>query len=239
MTEAERIPALPVRWPTSGVEMQITEVAHGLELSKATVGYVRSPGLHMSDIYGALYKKLMPKRYDKRDADGNPLPFSKVHAEFGTAFEESLEEALEKRLLGERPGEFRTLHAKNCPHRRTKLPANVTCWCGGGIYYSPDYLFFEADGLVRLGEFKATWMSSKHGIRDAKFDKWFCQMKAYCYHLETVHAILYPFFVVGDYTDKQPKFDVAYKIEFTERELTENWDMLLKFARKHGMLTAA
>ena len=94
------------------------------------------------------------------------------------------------------------------------------------------------NGVFRLGEFKLTWMSLSRskGLRDPKFDKWFCQMKAYCYHLGTQHARLYAFFVCGDYTDMSPQFPPPWDIEFTQKELQEEWNTLLRHARKKGML---
>ncbi len=46
---------------------------------------VRSPGVHASDIYGDLFKKLEPKRYDYPD-DGNPMLMV-----LGTAWERHFE----------------------------------------------------------------------------------------------------------------------------------------------------
>ena len=192
--------------------MKLTEIDHGLDLAKPSAGYVRSPGLHMSDIYNDLYRELNPARYDKRDKDGNPLPFDSTRAEFGTAFEEVLEDAMSGRLLGARPGEERTPE---------------------GIIYSPDHYLFN--GQFRLGEFKATWMSSRYGLHDPRFDKWFTQMKSYCHNIETPYARLYSFFVNGDYTTHQPQLR-AWDIEFSGRELRDNWDMMMRHARKRGML---
>ncbi len=40
----------------------VTPIAHGLDLLKSDL--IRSPGVHASDIFGDLFKKLEPKRYD-------------------------------------------------------------------------------------------------------------------------------------------------------------------------------
>lgn len=215
--------------------MQISPIEHGLILAAPTEGYVRTPGLHMSEIYGSLYKGLDPKRYDKRDAAGNPLPFDTLRMEVGTAFEEALEPALRARIItAERPGEYATQHPRDCRYHRIPVrPGDPPCPCGAGVIFTPDHFLFN--GVFRLGEFKLTWMSIRKGLKDRRFDKWFCQMKAYCYHLGTPYARLYVLFINGDYTDHSPQL-LAWDIEFSQKELTEEWSILLRHARTKGML---
>lgn len=206
--------------------MKVEEIDHGLDLNKPTLGYVRTPGLHMSEIYNALYKKLEPARFDK---GGKP---DEVKMSLGTAFEELLEKALSERLLAngatcERPGEFAC------------LPDATICPIGtpNSIIFSPDH--FLLDDLTRLGEFKATWMSISKGIENKKFDKWFCQMMAYGKPLRMPNQRLYALFVNGDYSWKDPFGGChmrAWNITFTQKELDANWAMLMRFARKEGML---
>ena len=215
--------------------MRITEINHGLTLAAPTEGYVRTPGLHLSDIYNSLYKKLDPKRYDRRDEAGNPTPFDTVAGEIGTAFEEVLEPVLRRRIISaERPGEFATQHASDCVHTRTTVKVgDPVCACGAGVIYTPDHFFFN--GAFYLGEFKTTRMSSAKGLTDRKFDKWFCQIKTQCYHLKTLFARLYVLFILGDWSDKSPEFR-AWDIEFTDKETTEEWLTLLRHGRREGMI---
>ena len=215
--------------------MKLVEIEHGLELAKPTEGYIRTSGLHLSDIYNSLYKKLNPERYDRRDSVGNPIPFDPVAGEFGTAFEEVLEPVLRRRIISaERPGEFVTQHTSDCIYRRTTVKVgDSVCACGAGVIYTPDHFFFN--GVFYLGEFKTTRMSSAKGLTDRKFDKWFCQIKAQCFHLKTLYARLYVFFILGDWTDKSPEFR-AWDIEFTEKELTEEWRMLLAHGKREGLI---
>jgi hypothetical protein len=159
--------------------------------------------------------------------------------EFGLRFEEMLERVLAISLLGERPGEFRTQHDEGCPARETPMPEGLFCpHCLAGTYYSPDYLFYEPEPEPVLGEFKLTWYSSKGAPNvPEKFDKYFTQIKAYLYHLKLRRARLYVFFVNGKYPKggpPTPEFRV-WRMQFTERELLDEWTMLKRFALKEGV----
>lgn len=194
----------------------------------------------MSDIYTSLYKDLDPKRYNKKTASGDDAPFDVTIMEEGMAFEAWLEPQLRNRLFGERPGEFFTQHADDCSHSgEVVVDGSDVCWCGAGIAYSPDWLFYEDDTI--LGEFKRTKYSMRGAPTDAKFSKWICQMQAYSYHLATCRARLFVLFVNGDYSHKPPGGDEqikAWEFTFTRRELTDNWNTLLRHARKKGLVTA-
>lgn len=190
---------------------------HGLDevIGKSTGE--RSPGLHMSQIYGDIFSDLEPKRF-VRGSIPNPL-----HLELGLAFEEMLEVRLLERWgphLGERPPEQMTVE---------------------GIAYSPDLLIFDdAKGLI-LGEIKLSRLSSRDVPREVsnnfppKFDRYFMQMKAYAYHLGTRHARLFVFFVNGSYAPPMPEF-LVWDLTFSEIELRENWQMMLNHARAKGMI---
>lgn len=195
--------------------MKITPCPHGFEdiVGQNKPGYLRGKGLHMSDIYGSLFKELEPKRYDT----GEPMDLNRLEA--GMAFEEFLEEGMTKRLSGERPGELTTEE---------------------GILYSPDFLVFS--DVTRLGEIKLTWLSSKEVPRERangfppQFDKYFCQMMSYCHNLETPYARLVAYFVNGPYKHPYTPELLAWDIEFSSRELRENWQMMMSHARRKKLL---
>lgn len=192
--------------------MKINPIPHELDLAVSTLP--RSKGLHLSEIYGDLYQDLEPNRY-KRDS-----PMDLLRLEAGLSMEAILEEGL-KRRLAERPGEFVS---------------------DEGIIISPDLIIFN--GSTRLGEMKLTWLSSRavpRGFANClppQFDKWFCQMKGYCHVLRIREARLYAFFVNGDY-DRKKAFSpelLCWDIEFTQREVDENWAGLINHARYKKML---
>lgn len=202
--------------------MLVKSFPHNLNLAQPASGYHRSPGLHMSDIYGSLAKKLKPKTYDKRDKDGNPIPLDLSKMEMGLTFEELLEPALAESIFGGRPGEFFTGHEPECKQ-------DSSCDCLLGIAYSPDHLFFT-DTDVILGEFKLTWYSTKNAPFDEKFDVWLWQIKSYLYHLQLLECYLYGFFVNGDYKPPSPQL-LSWHLTFKQHELDNNWAMLKSHAR--------
>ena len=199
--------------------MQITPIKHGLELGLSAPGYVRSPGLHASDLYGSLYAALEPKRY------GTGKPMDMLRIELGMAFEEMLERSIKSRLLGERPGEFTAEEE------------------GKDIIFSPDMIFFEGKKTI-VGEFKLSWQSSRSAPRTVdvgfppKMDKFITQMALYCRWLDTKHARLIVFYVNGAW-DHSKGFSpeiLAWDIEFSQQELDEQWAMVRNHARHLGLL---
>lgn len=169
----------------------------------------RSDGLHVSEIYKSLMHDLEPKRFK------NDGVFDMEKLELGLSFETMLEIGLQQRLFPDlvRPGEIIS---------------------DEGIKMSPDGLIFDP---LTLLEFKATWMSCRDGIEHDKFYVWFVQMKAYCRELHTRDAMLWAFFVNGDYTHPYKPELHAYQIRFTTLELEENWQMLTRHAVGKGMLS--
>lgn len=190
--------------------MKITPIDAGIDLLASDL--VRSPGLHMSQIYGKLYEKLEPKRY-KGGGVLNP-----VMTAMGTAWELHLEHLLRRAgILVSRPGELFTPD--------------------GRIAYSPDGLL---DNDTRLAEYKvAWWMSSRDMPRKPtstfppKLNKYVCQMQSYCHNLEINLARLYVLFVQGP--GKDPEF-LVYDVEFSARELRGGWSMMMNFAKAEGLL---
>lgn len=209
---------------------------HGIDTVGRSGGN-RSPGLHMSDIYGDFYREYDPKKYDK----GGPM--NPRYMEIGLILEQGIEEG------------FKARHVALEDDEEWVRPDE--CVTDEGIYFSPDGIVYNhTSGLVRLGELKCTWMSCKGcpvspsqalatGLRSnwdgvslatfpPKFDKYFCQMMAYTYHLGLQDGRLIVFFVNGE-NRAQPTI-LAWDLHWNDIELYENWSLLLNHALSKGMV---
>lgn len=208
----------------------------------------RAPGLHASTIYNDLYQDLEPERYV---SDRTPPP---LLLEIGLILETSLEEGLKRRMAAapgesiERPGEF--TYASEFE--------GVPFEC----HYNPDLFIFN--GEFRIGEIKATKMSPTiegykapetaeiikafyRGDQAAaqlvatipfakKFDKYWTQIKLYCFFQRTLFGRLYAFFINGTYKpDLDPVF-LAWDVTFEMDELENNYSRCLYHALHKGMI---
>lgn len=106
-------------------------------------------------------------------------------------------------------------------------------WELDGIVGSPDMIRSSDWTLIEL---KCRWMSS---YKLDQLEKYFwltlVQIKSYCRMIGTDHAELHVFFVNGDYRPPMPKVRVL-ALEFSDRELVENWSMITNHARRRGWL---
>lgn len=181
----------------------------------------RSKGLHMSDIYNDLYQELEPDRYKKGTAPAPAL----------LAIGLALEQYTERLLLAagidaHRPPEFRTADDY-------------------AIAFSPDLLIYN--GIVRGGEIKSTFMSHREMPTESttalppKFNKYVTQMKVYGHNLDINTWWLLAWFLKGKWekTDNDDAVLAAflpYELEFTAREMREEYDMLVSHAKHRKML---
>ena len=189
--------------------MKITPNTESIDLLKSDL--VRSPGLHMSECYGSLYAELEPKRY------GGTTPPNPLLLALGTAWEKHFEQLL---ISSAPPG--------------VNISRPVEFMNADGIAFSPDLLI--SNGELRVGEMKLTFQSSAEDISAPKFSKWIVQMQAYCHGMETPHARLYVLFVNGDYkTQRWPQLKI-WDFTFSERELRDNYTLLLNHAKRRGLL---
>jgi hypothetical protein len=187
----------------------------GIALENPVSVKSRHPGPHVSDIIRdmaniALYpgeRKPFEELTDgERKRMGN-------YVNMGFIWERIIEKVLAQQFFGE---------------GNTFRPGEIVL---DGIAGNPDGV--SSDWAVE--EFKATWRSSGRGIGDPSFWTWFVQIKAYCQMLAATRANLRVFWVNGNYRESGPQTSF-YAVEFTERELQENWNMLLNHARQRGML---
>lgn len=203
----------------------------------------RAEGLHASDIYGDYYQDFDPKRYRR---GGTPPP---LLLETGLIIENILEEGLKRRFAEnptdheqiERPGEL--------TYRDTFQGKPVI------IHYNPDLAIFNGVGL-RIGEVKATWLSSHiphaylestesrlehageiaEALNNRKLDKFFDQVMFYMKFIGTRYGRFYIFFMAGDYSRPFTSQLVIFNVEFTQGEIDSTFNRLMRHAVSKGML---
>jgi hypothetical protein len=179
--------------------------------------------LHLSDIYKSLMKQVQPKRFDKRDKAGAPLPMDMNKVETGLLFENMLERSLAEKFATVRPGEVVS---------------------DEGVYMTPD----GVNPVSMAGEeYKCTWMSTRNkygttpytdedGAPNVKFLHWFIQMKGYAKWLGTDTFLLRALHINGNYEHPYEPTFLTHRIQFGQAEIDENWRMLMNHARNERML---
>lgn len=162
----------------------------------------RSPGIHVSDVIRDLCLQLGHFKVK----DGNVL--DPAWAELGSA----LEYAIVQRFDLEYPGRY-------------VQPGELE---RDGLYGTPDLVNVD-DWSIE--EIKLAWMSSNHAPDSDKFWRYWVQVKAYCWMIESEIGRLHVCHVNGDYRSPGPVYR-AWEQRFTEAELAENWAMLLTRAER-------
>lgn len=199
--------------------MIITPNDYGIDLLASDLE--RSPGLHASTIFGDLFESLDPKRYVY---DGPPNPVSLA---MGTAWENHLEYLLVKNGVDAiRPGEY-----LSPPLGKRRIR----------VAYSPDLIIFNS--VVRCGEIKWSSKSDKGlpteptTFLDPKFDKYLAQMMLYTYWLRLEFQCDVQGWLALALMHKpwDPQFR-AYNIDWVDRELQDNYDMMINHATHTGMI---
>jgi hypothetical protein len=190
---------------------------HELGFPLATTDINRGDGIHASHIYSDFANKLHPTKYTE---DMDPITRDLLFT-IGLAWEQYLEKVLVANgVMCQRPGELESPE---------------------GIKYSPDLLIINGDD--RLGEIKATYKSSRDCVPgNDKFDRYLLQTKLYCYWTGIPRCRFYVLYLHGNYIrgpeGKMIDFK-AWDIEFTKRELKENYTMLMNHARGEDLFAKA
>lgn len=178
----------------------------------------RSAGVHVSeiirDISNTVIHKGQRRKFD--ELSDNEKARMGGYVTGGFAWERVLERSLSDAFADGsliRPGEFTV--------------DNIHC--------TPDLLDLARQILV---EWKCTWRSSRRCERiEEDFWEWFVQIKAYLRCVCLLQAELCVYFVNGDYRDSGPQVKIFF-LEFTQREIDENWNMLFNHAKRRGWLDA-
>lgn len=168
----------------------------------------RSAGLHVSEIIHYLCYKLGIFKEREPSADGAEADPNMAWMQLGCA----LEHAIAQRYELHEPGRY------SCVGELEQ----------DNIYLTPD-LYDHVDNAVV--EIKLAWMSSDQDVDGDRFWRYWVQVKAYCYVLETLIGRLHVAHVMGNYRDKrEPRYNV-WEQRFTREELVSNWQMLVTTAQ--------
>ena len=171
-------------------------------------GLTRSPGLHLSQIYRDIEQTIKPK--DEWCSQEELAFFAAGGFLWERVFSLAHAEAVASGDLI-RPGEFEL----------------------DGIIGSPDMIRVSD---WTLQETKMTWRSvRKFESLERYFWAWLVQVKGYSKMIGTNTAEIHAFFVAGDWRPPIPCVK-SVRLEFSDRELHENWSMLVNHSRRRGWL---
>jgi hypothetical protein len=102
-----------------------------------------------------------------------------------------------------------------------------------GIIGSPDNWNIVTNRII---ETKATWRSErKLEHLEKHFWLWLVQMQGYCRMVGSREAELYVLFINGTYAPPKPN-GRALLLEWSQREIEDNWRMITGHARKRGWI---
>jgi hypothetical protein len=175
-------------------------------------GLTRSPGLHLSTIYRDIEKTIKPRdewctQEELAFFGAGGFLWERV---FSKCHAEAVSDGDGNRDIV-RPGEFEL----------------------DGIIGSPDLIRVSDWTLL---ETKATWRSvNKFDALERWFWPWIVQCKGYAKMIGTDTCEIHVFFFCGDWRPPVPCAR-SIRLEFTAREIEENWNMIVSHAQRRGWL---
>lgn len=214
--------------------MKVVKFEADPDLTLSKTGEDRSPGLHLSDII-----KTMQYEREKRFNPDSPMDMMML--EQGHTWEELVAHALQRRWIGAHP---------DYPGYR---PHEIIL---DGVAMSPDWVQPKGfHSTLKPGatdfvveEWKATKTSQNKVLEDHQW-YWLVQLKSYMHALgkqrgaPVTRGRFRVWYINGDYSWDAKGSDltllrgyVRYDVEFTPRELEENWRAIIAQARRHGLL---
>jgi hypothetical protein len=188
----------------------------------------RAVGIHVSGIIRAIAKHtgiLKPENAEDIKepsiADIREItdPIALVRIAIGLAWEDYYLKYLGQRSIKKHPGE-------TCVDRIYMNP--------DGVGVSKEWLELENKPypgvmITRIHEVKATYKSIKTVGDMTKQWLWMTQIKAYCKGYGTRYATMHVLFLCGDYKFPIRPIVREWPIEFTQKEINDNWDMLREY----------
>ncbi len=112
--------------------------------------------------------------------------------------------------------------------------------CVDGVHMSPDGISMDVIITQRrkqyhsiIHEIKATYKSVNTVANLSKEFMWMSQVKSYCKGSKTRYAQLHVLFLCGDYSFPiKPQLKV-WAIEFTQKEIDDNWSLLIDYKEEN------
>ena len=171
---------------------------------------VRADGVHLSDILKPMREEFLSSVYPSLDdMEEDERLEARMRMEAGFIWEDTL-----SRAFG------------------NAFAPRYNDLCVDGVWMNPDGCVIQTDAPRRVDEYKFT---SSYKAPDARVD-WQWQVKAYCWAVGALVARFYVLHYNGVHrNDRGPTFK-AYECVYTRLELQENWQMILNYGRKIGVI---
>ena len=173
-------------------------------------GVERSAGLNLSDVVRSIGFEMgyIPPQYQGEDISASP-----ERAALGMAWEDWV---------------FRTQHPEVSHQPGEVFGGNIACSADGISWFGND---------LKVHECKLTWKSMKRESELQNEWLWLSQTMGYCLQWGTNLARYHIYWVNGDYQRGQntggPQYKL-YDLEFTKRELEDNWLQIHNRAKMLG-----
>jgi hypothetical protein len=188
--------------------MIVRNIDYDFDISQTTNSESRSSGLHLGQVVNR-YRELVEG--NKRRSDPDEDSTKHLHFEKGFLWEDVFSSLWGNRMAG-------MVDSDRWVQQE---------FVQDGIYMTPDVVY-PMDGF--LDEYKATTRASyKFDALEEHFAPWLIQIKGYLRAAGMKRARLIVLFLCGDYRPPFPQVR-AKELEFTNRELEENWDLVLRIA---------
>ena len=176
------------------------------DASLKKMGTGRRSGLHLSALVKAAVQADTGKKLESIEGEQDG-----VRRMMGFLWERALEYAFTEYMEAERKTVRKQVHAEF-----------------DGVLGTPDGIHLKDNVLE---EYKCTWRSMRRWNEDPEenFQYWFMQVKGYLHMLGLKRVRFFIFWVNGDYTYKKgggPQV-TTQEFEFTDDELSDNWDLLI------------
>lgn len=104
--------------------------------------------------------------------------------------------------------------------------------CLDGVFMTPDGESVSVRGkktVLVIHEVKATYKSTKTVGDVSREWMWLTQLKCYCKGAKTLHGKLHVLFLCGDYKFPIRPVAKAWDIQFSQKELDDNWELMTAY----------